>query len=178
VLGPRPGRVLGLYALATMEREGPIYGYLLSERISERTDGGWRPGAGAIYPALARLAERGLARPVPSKGRRMFAVTAQGRRFLARIREQWSDSSSSGPDLSRLWAEIAGSGDAGEHVVRHIHRHLEAAATLVERTPSMRAGSELFVDRVREELRIADARLARVSPISRGRGRRPARGGA
>jgi DNA-binding PadR family transcriptional regulator len=60
--GPRPGRLLGLYALAVMERDGPIYGYSLADRVAERTDGGWRPGAGAIYPALQVLVTRGMAR--------------------------------------------------------------------------------------------------------------------
>ncbi len=55
-------RLVGLYALATMEREGVVHGYLLSQRISERTDGAWRPGPGAVYPSLSALVERGWAR--------------------------------------------------------------------------------------------------------------------
>ncbi|HTW77690.1 MAG TPA: PadR family transcriptional regulator [Thermoplasmata archaeon] len=173
--GPRPGRVLGLYALATMSKEGPVYGYQLAERIAERTDGAWHPGAGAIYPALTSLARKGYARAAPGRGRRMYSITPRGRAFLARVRSQWMGGRGSGPDLSRLWAEISGAGDPGEHLLRHLHRHLDSIVTLLDQDPDMRAGSGNFRALVREELRVADERLA---PPGGGRSKAPrTRGG-
>jgi DNA-binding PadR family transcriptional regulator len=170
-LGPRPGRVLGLYALSVMDRDGPVYGYQLTERIAERTDGAWRPGAGAIYPALNRLVERGLARSAVAKGRRMYTVTPSGRTFLRRVRTEWMGAGRSGPDLSRLWAEISGSGDAGQHVLHHVRRHLESLAALVERSEDPNLGSQVMA-----ELRVAESRIAplvrRGSPAARRRGAR------
>ena len=52
-------RLVGLYALTVMEREGPVHGYGISERIAERTDGAWRPGPGAVYPSLQKLVAGG-----------------------------------------------------------------------------------------------------------------------
>ncbi len=154
-LGPRPGRVLGLYALSVMQRDGPVYGYQLAERISERTDGAWRPGAGAIYPALNSLVERGLARSVLARGRRMYSITPAGRSFLRRIRKDWMGGARSGPDLSRLWAEISGTGDAAQHVLHHVRRHLESLAAMVERAEDPSLGPQVMA-----ELRVAESRLA------------------
>jgi DNA-binding PadR family transcriptional regulator len=170
-LGPRPGRVLGLYALSVMDRDGPVYGYQLAERIAERTDGAWRPGAGAIYPALNRSVERGLARSAVTHGRRMYTITPAGRAFLRRIRKDWMGGGRSGPDLSRLWAEISGSGDAGQHVLNHVRRHLESLAALVERSEDPSLGSQVMA-----ELRVAESRIAplvrRGAPTGRRRGAR------
>lgn len=167
--GPRPGRVIGLYALATMAKEGPVYGYQLAERIADRTDGAWRPGAGAIYPALGSLARQGLARASRGAGRRLYAITPRGRAFLARIRSQWMGGGQSGPDLSRLWAEISGAGDPGEHLVRHLRRHLDSIVTVLDREPDMRTGGESFRARVLTELAVAQDRLT----VPRGAPRRP-----
>lgn len=154
-LGPRPGRILGLYALSVMDRDGPVYGYQLAERIAERTDGAWRPGAGAIYPALNSLVERGFARSTVTRGRRMFTITTGGRAFLRRVRKDWMSGGRSGPDMSRLWAEISGAGDAGQHVLHHVRRHLETLAALVERSEDPSLGSQVMA-----ELRVAESRIA------------------
>jgi DNA-binding PadR family transcriptional regulator len=156
-----------------MDRDGPVYGYQLADRIAARTDGAWRPGAGAIYPALASLAERGLARSVPSARRRTYAITPRGRAFLSRIRRDWNAAGGTGPDLSRLWAEISGAGDTGQHLLRHLRRHLDGIATLLERDPGMVAGGAGFREQVLAELRVSETRLAALAPG--GRSPRPRR---
>jgi DNA-binding PadR family transcriptional regulator len=161
--GPRPGRVLGLYALATMERDGPVYGYLLGERVAERTDGAWRPGAGAVYPALGVLVERGWARRLSGGRRRLYSITPAGRTALARIRSDWMGGGSAGPDLSRIWAEIAGSGDAGQHLLRHLRRHLDDLGARLEREPELRAGQGSLREQVLGELRASEARLSALA---------------
>lgn len=140
VRGPVPGRVLGLYALATMGREGPVYGYALAEKVSAETDGAWRPGPGAIYPALNALVERGMARVTRDGRRRVYAITPAGRATLTRIRGYFSDSRAEAPDLSRLWATIHGSTDPGRHLLQRLHRRLDALVVAVERDPGARAG--------------------------------------
>ena len=156
--GPRPGRLLGLYALSVMERDGPVYGYLLAERIADRTEGAWRPGAGAIYPALQSLVKNGFARAAPDGRRRMYSLTPQGRTFLGRVRRGWTGSGRTGPDLGRLWSEIAGGGDPGQHLLRHLRHHLEGIAAYLERDPGMRAGSGTLRDQFLAELRVAENR--------------------
>ncbi|HXW67151.1 MAG TPA: PadR family transcriptional regulator [Thermoplasmata archaeon] len=157
--GPRPGRILGFYAIAVMDREGPIYGYQLAERIAQRTDGAWRPGPGAIYPALQALTERGLARASRRERRRLYTITPAGRRWLARVRRHWMVGGGTGPDLSRLWAEVAGAADPGQHLARRLHRQLESLASMLEGDPAARAGTGLLIDQVVAELDAARARL-------------------
>ena len=176
--GPRPGRLLGLYALSVMDRDGTIYGYSLADRIAERTDGGWRPGAGAIYPALQTLVEKGWARSSLDGRRRVYAITRSGRTFLARVRRGWMGAGRSGPDLSMLWSEIAGEADAGQHMLRHLHRHLEGIASYIERDPGVRSGGASLNDLVQAELRITQSRLDSLRRASSSRSPRPRRGRA
>jgi DNA-binding PadR family transcriptional regulator len=165
--GPRPGRVLGLYALSVMDRDGPVYGYSLADRISDRTDGAWRPGAGAIYPALQSLVARGFARSGREGRRRVYTITARGRKALDQIRGGWIRGPGSGPDLGLLWSEIASAGDPGQHLVRHLHRHLEAIGAYLERDPQMKAGQVSLREQVEAELHAAEARLKALATASR-----------
>ncbi|HTT15129.1 MAG TPA: PadR family transcriptional regulator [Thermoplasmata archaeon] len=169
--GPMQGRVLGLYALATLDREGSVYGYLLSERIGAKTDGAWRPGPGAIYPALSTLVERGYARSSVAGKRRLYSITPAGRAALRRIRAQMAGVGPGAPDLSLLWAEIAGSSDPGAHLIRHLRRHLDALEALLERQPDAQAGGRPLRDAALAEL---SATLDRLGP-SRSRRARPGR---
>lgn len=167
--GPRPGRLLGLYALSVMERDGPIYGYSLADRISDRTDGAWRPGAGAIYPALQALVQRGVARAALDGRRRVYRITPAGRLLLRRVRRNWMGAGTSGPDLGMLWSEIAGEGDPGQHILQHLRRHLETATTYLERDPEMRTGSGTLRAQVLSELRVTESRLEALATDSPGR---------
>ena len=175
--GPQPGRVLGLYALSVMGRDGPVYGYSLAERVSDQTDGAWRPGAGAVYPALQTLVKRGWARSTMDGRRRVYAITAQGRTHLDRVRREWVARRRSGPDLGMIWSEILGGGDPGEHLLRHLRHHLEGIAAYLERDPLMRAGRGLLRAQLRAELRLATDRLDSLpAPVRRPGRVRPRRG--
>jgi DNA-binding PadR family transcriptional regulator len=164
--GPLPGRVLGLYALSVMDRDGPVYGYSLAERVSERTFGAWRPGAGAIYPALQSLVERGWARSAREGRRRLYAITPRGRKVLKQIRGRWVGGARTGPDLGLLWSEIAGAGDPGQHLLRRLHHHLEVIGAFLERDPELRAGRASLREGVAMELRAAASRLEALPPSS------------
>ena len=167
--------MLGFYALSVMEREGAIYGYSLADRISDRTDGAWRPGAGAIYPALRSLVDRGLARETSEGRRRLYRITPSGRALLRGIRARWRGAARTGPDLGMLWSEIAGSTDPGQHYLLHLRHHLEGITRMLERDPSLRAGRARLADQVRAELRVTESRLAAL-PSAERRGTRPKRG--
>ena len=165
--GPRPGRVLGLYALSVMDRDGPIYGYSLANRISDRTDGAWRPGAGAIYPALQSLVAKGFARSGREGRRQVYTITSRGRTALAQIRRGPMGGRGTGPDLGLLWSEIVSPGDPGQHLVRHLHHHLEAIGEYLERDPQMKAGRVSLREQVETELQAAETRLKSLEIISR-----------
>jgi DNA-binding PadR family transcriptional regulator len=155
---PPAGRLLGLYALSVMAREGPVHGYELAQRIAVRTQGSWRPGAGAIYPALTTLARRGLARSRIEGRRRVYVATRAGRTTLRELRARVSGGTGSLPDLSVLWAEIAGDGDTTGHLLRHLRRHLDQAVAYVEQRPSEPA-IHRFAETLEHELAVSTRRL-------------------
>jgi len=164
-----PPRLIGLYALATMEREGKIHGYRLSATIAERTGGTWRPGAGAVYPSLRALVERGLALREGEGRRREYRITPRGRALLRSVRRRVLAGSGSRPDPAPLWAEIVGEANLGRFLVRRLERTLAS----VEGYLASRADSD-EADRVRRDVR----RLltSRRASASADQGRRRARG--
>jgi DNA-binding PadR family transcriptional regulator len=160
-----PARILGLYALACMEEEG-VYGYQLTRRIAERTEGAWRPGPGAIYPALRALVGRGLARVTPRDRRLEYRITPRGRAVLREIRAQRSGGSSA-PDLSLLWSEIVGIRDPGEFLVRRVRRAAGALADHVERHAGSDATGRTLRRRALTELAAARKRIESAHPNPR-----------
>jgi PadR family transcriptional regulator len=78
--------------LAVVARE-PAHGYAILERLRERSGGAFDLPEGTIYPALHRLEEAGLLKSSWAAGatrrRRVYEVTAKGRRALGGRREEW-----------------------------------------------------------------------------------------
>ncbi len=176
--GPSPGRLVGLYALAVMEREGPLYGYQLAERIAQRTDGSWRPGAGAIYPALESLRARRLARPNVRGRQRVYRITREGRAFLARVRRGIAWRSRGGPDIGPLWSEIAGHEDPGAFLLGRLQHQLDGVTRFLAREAAAGHLRREFRRQLRTELRLAEARTSppvrrATRPIRRTSRRRP-----
>jgi DNA-binding PadR family transcriptional regulator len=83
VRGPKAGRGDVRAAILALLREEPRNGYQIMSEIEERSGGAWRPSPGAVYPALAQLADEGLITGVESGGRRTFELTEAGRRHIA-----------------------------------------------------------------------------------------------
>lgn len=154
-----PGRILGLYALAVMEREGSLHGYALADRVADRTRGSWRPGAGAIYPALDALARRRLARVTQDGARRVYRITPQGRGLLRKVRRQMAWRLRGGLDLGILWSEIGGVADPAEHLLRRLDSQLDAVFEFLSRGVGTSSDNERFRQEVRSRIEAAAARL-------------------
>jgi DNA-binding PadR family transcriptional regulator len=69
-------------AILALLREGPRTGYQIMSDIEARSGGAWRPSPGAVYPALAALADEGLIVGAESGGRRTFSLTEAGRDYV------------------------------------------------------------------------------------------------
>lgn len=80
--GPKASRGDVRAAILALLREGPRNGYQIMSEIEERSGGAWRPSPGAVYPALAQLADEGLIAAEESGGRRTFSLTEAGRRYI------------------------------------------------------------------------------------------------
>lgn len=77
----RAGRVrrgdVRLAILALLLQE-PLNGYQIIQKVSERTDGAWRPSPGAVYPALSQLEDECLVEAFDNDGQKAFRLTEAG----------------------------------------------------------------------------------------------------
>jgi DNA-binding PadR family transcriptional regulator len=157
-------RLVSLFALTLMEREGPIHGYRISERISERTEGAWRPGPGAIYPTLLNLSKSGYVRSRMNGRRREYSITASGRALLSRIRGGRDQLLRSKPDLGLLWAEVMGAEDFGTFLFLRLRRTLDSIEAQLDRATPSGAPSGSLRDQVVGELERAALRMRKATP--------------
>jgi DNA-binding PadR family transcriptional regulator len=75
-------RFLVLEAIA----EQPRHGYEIIQHIEQRAAGSYRPSPGVIYPTLQMLEELQHARVVEQEGRKVYAITDQGKADLEQNR--------------------------------------------------------------------------------------------
>lgn len=81
-----------LLLLSVLE-DAPAHGYALVEALRERSEGAFELAEGTVYPSLYRLERRGLVSSrwdaVGGRRRRIYRLTAGGRRSLERQRSEW-----------------------------------------------------------------------------------------
>ena len=58
------------------------------QEIAERSQGGWKPSPGAVYPALQQLADEGLVRAEETDGRKTFQLTDAGRAYVTEHQDE------------------------------------------------------------------------------------------
>lgn len=81
--------------LLSVVGQGPAHGYVLIERLAERSGGAFALAEGTVYPALHRLEGAGLlsSRWSPAKEgarrRRVYELTRAGRAELVSRAAQW-----------------------------------------------------------------------------------------
>jgi DNA-binding PadR family transcriptional regulator len=79
--------------LLAVVADKPAHGYAIVERLRERSGGALALPEGTIYPALHRLERAGLLRSSWAAGttrrRRVYSITAKGRRALGERRAEW-----------------------------------------------------------------------------------------
>jgi DNA-binding PadR family transcriptional regulator len=138
--GAKAGRGDVRAAILALLREGPRTGYQIMSEIEERSGGAWRPSPGAVYPALAQLADEGLIVGEESAGRRTFSLTDAGRDYIEQnpdmARGAWeSRAQQEAWQLPGLFAEAARLG-AGIVQVAHVGTpaQVREAEQLLERT--------------------------------------------
>ena len=85
---------LDLMVLQTLDTLGPLHGYAIAARFEQVSGGAIQLNMGTLYPALMRLEQRGLIRGTwgtsdTKRKARYYALTAAGRRQLAREKRAW-----------------------------------------------------------------------------------------
>jgi DNA-binding PadR family transcriptional regulator len=98
--------------------DGPGHGYDVIQRLEDKTEGGWRPSPGSVYPMLQLLADEGLAGATERDGKRVYELTDAGRAEA----ERRIDDAGGAP-----W-EHDGQGDSSAGQLRDNVRQLHLAA--------------------------------------------------
>jgi transcriptional regulator len=85
---------LDLMVLQTLDTLGPQHGYAIAARLEQVSSGAIQLNMGTLYPGLMRLEQRGLVKgswgtTESNRKARFYALTAAGRRQLAKERDAW-----------------------------------------------------------------------------------------
>lgn len=70
------------YIILDLISEKPRYGYEIIRALEEMSQGMYSPSAGAIYPTLQMFEEMGYIMATQSEGKKVYAITIEGGRFL------------------------------------------------------------------------------------------------
>lgn len=81
-------------AVLAILADGPLHGYQIAKEMQRRSDEALKLGQGVLYPILHRLESRGLIagtweQSVGTPSRKMYELTAAGRKELGRKRAEW-----------------------------------------------------------------------------------------
>src|SRR4051812_26929927 len=112
-------RPLILATLATR----PMHGYEVIQELESQSGGRWRPSAGSVYPTLQQLSDEGLLTSEEIDGRRVYALTDEGKA-----------AATAAPKVG--WPR---DGRGASRDVRHLARQVAEAAMQVQRVGSPEA---------------------------------------
>jgi DNA-binding PadR family transcriptional regulator len=117
--------------------EEPRNGYQIMQEVQERSGGAWRASPGSVYPALQQLEDEGLIRSEEHEGRKLFALTDEGRALIAE-----RDAEKPAP-----WEQMSGDVSDKARELGKLMREVASAFVQV-----MRSGSDAQMGRAREVL--------------------------
>jgi DNA-binding PadR family transcriptional regulator len=85
--GPKGKRPFGRgdlkYVILDLVKDQPRHGYDIIKALEERFYGFYSPSPGSVYPTLQLLEDQGLVTSSEKDGKRVYAITDEGRTFLA-----------------------------------------------------------------------------------------------
>jgi DNA-binding PadR family transcriptional regulator len=117
------------------------------QEVEQRSDGVWRPSPGSVYPALQQLEDEGLIRAQESDGRKLFALTEEGRAYVQERGEQ----------EQAPWKQMSGDVSDEALELRSVIREVWHAFVQI-----MRTGSEAQLAQARKVLVTARRDLYRI----------------
>ena len=113
--GPRMfGRGDLKYALLELLRERPKHGYEMIKELEERAGGFYTPSAGAVYPTLQLLEDRGWVTSETQEGKKVYTITDDGRKALSERHEREPEFGPRGP-WGGPWGGPRGHHEHGPH---------------------------------------------------------------
>jgi hypothetical protein len=112
------------YALLDLLQDQPKHGYEMMKDLEERTGGFYAPSAGAVYPTLQMLEDRGWTTSETIEGKKVYTITDTGRAALAEAKER-RESRRGGPGFGPEFGPEFGPGFGprghGPHHEHHEH---------------------------------------------------------
>jgi DNA-binding PadR family transcriptional regulator len=79
------------YVILKLLKDKPMHGYEVMKALEEQTHGCYRPSPGSVYPTLQWLEDEGLVKAQDADGKKVYAITDQGRTFLEEHRTTVDD---------------------------------------------------------------------------------------
>ena len=130
-----PRGLLHFYALLSIGRK-PMRGYDLIKEIEYKTEGAWRPGPGAVYPVLQKLANQGLITGRKKSGdgptQILYEITQAGQSRIAGAKKMMRTSTERMGLMSSLFVDLMESDDLVRFVMSSLEAHIQFLHTVVE----------------------------------------------
>ena len=144
--GPRQGRMFEKgdlkYVILDMLKDRPSHGYEVIRNLEEQSRGFYSPSPGSVYPTLQLLEDMGYVTATQQDGKKVYAITDEGRKFLEENRRSVED----------IWGRVGGGWDP------------QVAAELHEIRHDLMGLGKLFGQQMREG-RVDREKLARVRGV-------------
>jgi len=102
------------YALLELLQERPKHGYEMMKELEERMGGFYAPSAGAIYPTLQLLEDRGWVSVETVEGKKIYTITDAGRQAVSE-NAQRAEQRAQGPHEHHHHGPHGGPGPEGPH---------------------------------------------------------------
>lgn len=101
------------YVILELVQDKPSHGYEIIRALQERFGGFYSPSPGAVYPTLQMLEEMGYVSLTEQDGKKVYAITDEGRRFLTERK----------PAVEEMWERMRGrwNPDLGREMHRLMH---------------------------------------------------------
>jgi len=75
------------YVVLDLLKDQPRHGYDIIRELENRSGGFYTPSAGVVYPTLQLLEDMGAVTSEQQEGRKVYTITAEGRRILDERRD-------------------------------------------------------------------------------------------
>src|SRR5687767_382893 len=75
------------FVILRLLRDRPMHGYDVMRALEEESGGCYKASAGSVYPTLQLLEDQGFVRAEERDGKKVYAITDEGRRHLEENRD-------------------------------------------------------------------------------------------
>jgi DNA-binding PadR family transcriptional regulator len=140
---PRADRGAVRYLVLDAVSDAPRHGYEIMARIEEKSQGAYRPSPGVVYPTLQLLEELGHVRATARDDKKVYTITAEGKRELEEHRE---DVESFYEQSETAWEDRADELFELTHLVRRLMRAFRRSARRGRLTPSALAKARTVLE--------------------------------